>query len=110
MNYSVVNDPENGYGLVAQGEIEGDPLDESIRKWEFVVQWVEENHKRLDEDGINTCALCISVGCYTCPVRARTGKMHCMGSPYYAYWGAAPWQKALEAAKAELAFLKSIKE
>ena len=88
-------------------------LEASIKHW-------EENAAASDlEDvtlGTNYCALCQmfhKLCCRGCPVQERTKMSYCIGTPYEdAEEFASPqtFAKFLDAARAELEFLKSLRE
>lgn len=75
----------------------------SIKKWEGIVAGTTR-----DEGGRN-CPLCQmfvhgkAATCRGCPVRTRTGKSSCDGTPYYYYE-----HGDTQTAQAELDFLKSL--
>ena len=82
----------------------------SIKKWEFMVRHLK-NGKRVNYDGSAwTCSLCtlylnkVSIGCEGCPVREKTGRNFCYGTPF------TRWCKSssLATAEAELAFLRGL--
>ena len=104
-------------------------LEGSIAKWQAIA-----DGRGTDRGGDN-CPLCElfadefdpaagyeddNAGCHGCPVKARTGKQGCIGSPYYsyrrvmnyagmcAYFDFATTPAQLAAARAELAFLQSL--
>ena len=84
----------------------------SIKKWEFIPAWIKKKQTWLyDGDGA-TCALCqnYDAECTGCPVAQCTGRGNCDGTPYWDYARAEnkPASVGLAAAKAELAFLKSL--
>lgn len=80
----------------------------SIAKWEAIVSGTGT------DEGAENCALCRlfhtdyredgGLGCHGCPVRARTGRPLCMGSPY----DDCHESPTEEQAQAELDFLKSL--
>jgi hypothetical protein len=88
----------------------------SIAKWESIVAGTEA------DEGFNNCPLCKEFyhpfpnHCRGCPVRDATGETNCGGSPYTdwadltdqfnTYWAVNP--ELVEAAKAELDFLRSL--
>lgn len=56
----------------------------SIAKWEAIVAGHGE------DKGVDNCALCQMFWhdrCKGCPVAAKTGEIHCVGSPYDAWGG-----------------------
>lgn len=93
----------------------------SIRKWEAIAEGTGK------DQGPYNCPLClkfnsgvdgnekISDSCLGCPVREKTGFRFCAGSPYASYEEAEELEDDAEmavalssAAKAELAFLRSL--
>lgn len=90
-----------------------DALELAIAKWELIVQAHEETPQG-PLLGVNhsTCALCDLEGrtnaCRGCPVREATGG-NCMETPYSDYIFALTPDQALDAAKAEVRFLKSLR-
>lgn len=81
----------------------------SIEKWRRIVVGTDEDR------GASNCPLChefLAKSCRGCPVRERTGKMFCWGTPYGEYSDLtdeeerSPLGRAL--AKAELEFLQSL--
>jgi len=93
-------------------------LQYSVEKWEEIAE------EKIAEKGAETCALCLfflSDNCERCPVKERTGRINCVGSPFIA-WRAhhaamhshksrmayCPVCKIM--AKQELNFLKSLLE
>ena len=93
-------------------------LDESIRKWEFVVSVLMLGTKIVSCGDAETCALCAIVGdadhgewCIGCPVENTTHDYQCIGTPYQTFIHAKVGSpKQLEAAEAELKFLKEIRD
>ena len=112
MEEHVVVTPENALSL-------------SIEKWEVIVAWAEasaplgeKDHDLVDLviDSPGTCGLCrMYVGdkCVDCPVALHSGNKYCLGTPYEDFDEArddGDGKKALEAAKEELEFLRSLQE
>jgi len=97
-------------------------LEASIAKWQFVVSNLE-NPKQLrghalNDGGTATCGLCLlddyrtadlMEWCTTCAIYKVTGLRGCGNTPYDEYCVANNNEDALEAARAELAFLKSLR-
>ena len=83
----------------------------SIKKWQFIVAWLKEAKKQVWDGCYSTCALCRNSDseCTGCLVAQRTGEQGCEGTPYWDYATSKNLSKAMEAAKAELAFLKSLR-
>lgn len=91
-------------------------LEGSIEKWRNIAEGTGYDH------GPDNCPLCQAfqgkpdVGCKGCPVRDKTGQNYCRDTPYDAWfalhktvgscWAVTPEQ--IDAAKAELVFLKSL--
>lgn len=88
----------------------------SIQKWKRIVKGVE-----IDE-GTDNCPLCqlfVRADCTGCPVAKKTGFSYCSNTPY-SDWEGEAWglkrngagykhtKRSLKAAKAEVAFLKSL--
>lgn len=99
-------------------------LELSIVKWESVVQYHQSPAGRalaaqavwLEDDGPMTCGLCMlyyDEQCVGCPIARRTGHALCLGTPYQKYVHARTLARSNETllrhAKAELAFLKSLR-
>lgn len=109
-------------------------LEESIKHWERLASG---NRNKDEQFGSDDCALCkeyygqpnvedINTYCDGCPVKLKTGKSHCYGSPFdkireldYAYHKESEeysveqfmnTQEFKEAAKLELEFLISLRE
>lgn len=94
-------------------------LKQSIAHWRRLATGKE---KQWEEPNAEHCALCTrflkSALCYGCPVKERSGKRECNGTPYvdaYHAWSAWKWNEdeQLEpafrtAAKKQLAFLESL--
>lgn len=90
-------------------------LIESIAKWEWIVKWMENNPGLPPpETGSSECALCrlyIADDCKGCPVKQKTRKTLCHGSPYDKYddaVGQEAYYTALMQANREVTFLKSL--
>lgn len=93
----------------------------SIAKWQFIVNHLETSRADFNDNAERSCGLCMFhynhqtsylVACQMCHV-AQAGFPHCVHSPYTAYCDAEEEQDTvamLIAAKAELAFLKSLKD
>ena len=103
-------------------------LEGSIKKWEDIVAGTGK------DNGSSNCPLCRKYQycdvddddnyqvCLGCPVAEKTGEAYCDGSPYTAWMEemkslGRPWTKfeadtpkLVELAKAELEFLKSLRE
>lgn len=83
-------------------------LKESIQKWER--RAAGDHNGKL---GVNGCPLCqihnvsynVEKNCLGCPVFERTGKRHCIDTPYYTY---ARGDRTDANAQAEVDFLKSL--
>lgn len=95
-------------------------LNESIRKWEWLVRGLEEGYIEIvPETGGETCALCelytgvdVEENCRGCPVMKKTGLAQCKDTPFWDYHKLRDTYSildALDAAKAEVKFLKSLK-
>lgn len=104
--------------LKAHGEwpkTETQALATSIRKWKAIAQHVKL-HERKVEWGVQdkTCALCqlyvIPTGyCDGCPV-AEAGHEGCYGTPFADYEDATDWRIAYAQARAEVAFLETLRK
>ena len=91
-------------------------LKESIRKW----KWLRKYLNTADIVPLSdwrSCALCDLYlfdgdgSCDGCPVKHKTGKEDCSGTPYYEYTNAEMFQntsEAKEAADKEIVFLESL--
>jgi len=113
--------PEQVKQRLADGE---DPLDLSIEKWVDMELFVINNPSRyMDvfdmEQGDDNCGLCHrhrKDRCQTCPVANATGTPLCGGSPYSTFVNLLHYDShpassmVLGAIRAELAFLRSLKE
>jgi len=97
---------------------EKDPLGLSIKKWQFIVDCLEGGRLVVSGGGIQTCSLCVVAGdtCGPCLVYEKTGVTLCRGTPYLAWAEYLSKERKydigrlLVLAKAELEFLKSLKE
>jgi len=96
-------------GLIPRRRGLREALETSIDKWTVIVALCRAGFN-VHDNGPNSCALCAKFykrDCRDCPVRARTGKIQCGGSPYD------EWEcqqiGAVSAALKELAFLKSLR-
>ena len=97
---------------------EDDPLGLSIEKWEAIVRLLEAGERVANDGATKTCALCrvysLLVNCNGCPVRKRTGFSYCWETPYEEWCKQAQGDldpgAMLAAARAELDFLKSLRE
>lgn len=95
-------------------------LEGSIRKWQKIVDGTQGCR------GATNCELCqvflnadAKFPCQGCPVRERSGRFGCRGTPYIDWIAEFDWKSKwpryantparLEAAKAELAFLISLR-
>lgn len=87
---------------------ESDSLELSIAKWRFIVGVLEIGRTIDICGGTDTCALCaITECCSQCIVITHgDGEPGCSDTPYD-NWRA---DKSLESAKAELAFLESLRD
>lgn len=85
----------------------------SIAKWEVVVDYLERMGHIIDNGMSFTCACCqLRVSCSKCPV-GKEGYMNCGKTPYQDYISAQKENNflgALQAARAEVEFLKSLME
>lgn len=106
----------------------------SIQKWEFIIKSIKNRkpHQLITDGGTESCGLCHkyqwvydSNACVTCPVKLKNGEGYCHETPYVLFARATDrlrefagvdkplpkyWvSNQLEAAKAELKFLKSLK-
>jgi len=84
-------------------------LELSIKKWEFIVDYIENNNKKVDSGGTASCALCMIYRCKDCIV-GRSGYEGCEGTPLYNFLYAGTYEWQLEAAIAEVAFLKTLRD
>jgi hypothetical protein len=96
-------------------------FDISIAKWEFILAKLQETGQRIYDGGTNSCGLCQmfyhwgddthDASCGKCPVAEHTGMDGCQYTPYEDFY---PKNKTIEqridAAKAEIAFLKMLRE
>ena len=91
-------------------------LNASIRKWQAIVGWLEEGREVNSCGHCATCALCqydivkANGTCTTsCPVGVKTRKGGCYGTPYDDWEDTFEPYEKLAAAKAEVAFLESLR-
>jgi hypothetical protein len=100
-------------GSIASSEA---ALDMSIAKWETVVDYIERTGKLLYDGQADTCGLCemyFGKHCQGCIVAEATNVAYCASTPFVKYKEALAQGNVVEglaAARAELAFLKSLKE
>jgi len=98
-----------------------DPLDLSIEKWRDIVEHLNKisNFEEFDKEiemGAHNCALCEAYfdgSCIKCPVKILTGEAECQGTPFKKFnkaYIAEDLEGMRKAARAELEFLKSLKE
>lgn len=93
---------------------EPDPLGLSIQKWEAIVREMERGVEITGCGYGKTCALCqhngarddIVADCSKCPIAISAKKRDCVATPYE-WWKRT---KSLAAAKAELAFLRELRD
>jgi len=97
-------------------------LNGSIFKWQKIVDAFKSNpdNPKYEENGIHDCPLCDLYYSYKgklpyingcndlCPVKRKTKKNFCMGSPYRAHIPG-PTNENFKNAKAMLKFLKKLK-
>lgn len=93
-------------------------LNESISHWEQNLAAETPYQASTSVEACSLCRLFYKLGCVGCPVSDKTGMSLCCNSPYQAAfsaryrwesYGSAVYRDAFrEAAKAELAFLKSL--
>lgn len=82
-------------------------LECSIDKWKIIVALVSGGYD-VSDNGFMSCGLCHKYydrQCKGCPVKLKTGLADCEGTPYDK-WHDTP---TLAVAKAELAFLESLR-
>lgn len=88
-------------------------LEGSIAKWRGI------SERTVVDEGSANCPLCQAfpaINCAGCPVATRVGKSGCVGTPYdewewYRVSDPAKYpDEAIEVARAELAFLESLRE
>lgn len=90
-------------------------LEHSIQKWEFIEEVLlrqgnEPPYAYPACGATLSCALCgVISGCEPCPVKAA-GHRGCRGTPYSDYFDATNHEEALAACRAEIEFLKSLRE
>ena len=91
----------------------GDPLEISIMKWEFIVEQLNGGSKICDSGYLHakTCRLCVEHlsrdegKCLKCPVYKKTGRTTCMGSPFPTFMSF----DTVENAQKEVDFLKDLR-
>jgi hypothetical protein len=114
--------PTDALGLlITPDTTNGELLDLSIKKWEFIVEWLEdeENADRiddLDDCGGLTCALCLKYMdsapkqyCKGCPI-ALAGHPGCGDTPYGEFHDVGENADRAGAARKEIVFLQKVKE
>lgn len=98
-----------------------EPLEQSIAVW---VKKLDVQHPNDPNLGANACPLCQVYyatpydRCDGCPVKLRTGRSSCIGSPYHrvadakdlAVQGLMPLTELKQAIQKEIDFLKSLRE
>lgn len=93
-------------------------LEESIKHWEENLAAERPEDVKLGSKNCALCAKYFGCLCFGCPVKKATRRSNCFGSPYHDAVGARydwkngrstkeQWQ---EAARAELEFLKGLRE
>lgn len=91
-------------------------LQDAIEKWEYIVEMLEKYPRveGLFEGGHKTCALCMHYNakrydrCRGCPVKKKTGRRLCYGTPYMDIGTFSCHEHLLTDARKELAFLRSL--
>ena len=90
--------------------VKSDPLGLSIMKWKFMARHAGKT-EFLEDGHSSTCGLCESYGnCTECPVRGRTGRSDCEGTPYWKYVNSSTPAGRARAAELEVRFLESLRE
>jgi hypothetical protein len=120
MKFRFVNSPFFGAELNTTGKpakTDKGALLNSIRKWKFVAEWVEE-HKVVPNslDGRNTCNLCLlhlDNGCQGCPINKEGNHYECKGTPNDLFEELTDeeepsWKKGVQFAKQEIKFLEKL--
>jgi hypothetical protein len=88
-------------------------LENSIKKWRFIVNYIEAGGYPPHDGGLKTCNLCalyFEKDCEGCPVNFVDDHVGCDDTPYMQYNDLSPRKEALTAAKEELAFLESLRK
>jgi len=91
-------------------------LKASIRKWERNAKVKYPDKYLVDSDDCPLCGLFFDLDCEGCPVMQRTGRRGCGDTPYIEAsrarvdweWDYGPMEAAHDAARKEVAFLKSL--
>ncbi len=102
-----------GSTLVFTGDIpteKAEALALSIEKWETIALCNKAENRIIRDGCAMTCGLCMlypGYDCAGCPV-ADAGHVMCSGTPYFRYIVTSTVEDAVEAAEAEVAFLKSL--
>ncbi len=103
----------NIHGKFPTGKIAA--LRESIRKWKWLVKYLEEHPDGLiPRTGVSTCTLCLVFligGCFNCPVYERTKRAYCERTPHSKYNSVGEHRNhvlAEEYAQKEVEFLESL--
>jgi hypothetical protein len=91
-------------------------LKESIKHWQENVKLAKEGEKII-RTGPGVCSLCIKFNisgsrCEGCPIRKKTKKLYCGGTPYYEVirhkFDSAEKQLLIKSCRKEVAFLRSL--
>lgn len=108
------------YAYILRGQSDNaDPLEGSVEKWEFIVDWLLDNPGQvLLDNAAQTCKLCHEYGIYSdhsdedrwncagCPVADYMGCPDCRHTPYDLYHD----DPSLINAQHELAFLEALRD
>lgn len=89
-------------------------IKESIKKWEVIVAFLGLTEDTIECPDEDTCPLCAKYKWTNecddeCPVKEKTGKNWCNGSPFRKFEKVKTNAGQLKYAKEEVAFLKSLK-
>ena len=87
-------------------------LEKSIAKWERNTEIESLAHAKTGWKDCDLCQLFLNADCEGCPVKIRSGKAWCRGTPYRRAFGKVSGGDLpgfIKAAKAEVKFLKSLR-
>ena len=87
-------------------------LEKSIAKWERNTEIESLAYAKIGRGYCDLCQLFFNINCEGCPVKNRSGKAWCRGTPYRSAYDkslSGDLPGFIEAAKAEVKFLKSLR-
>lgn len=98
-------------GLIERRRTTAQAIAAAIDKWKAVVA-LRRGGVVVIDGGPHSCGLCAKFykkGCRGCPVREKTGKVECDGSPYEEWRKQPVTERKLSTAIMELQFLESLR-